>query len=85
MNTNNKLINLIIRVDKKDSAFTYFILEAHEGLSFYSTLEHQEGDGFRDIDIKGTVELKSELLHVINFLQNQVKIDILKKEIIDDY
>ena len=38
--------------------------EANENLSFYSTLESSLGQGFRDIDIKGSISLKAEIDHV---------------------
>jgi len=38
-----------IRVKKEDSAFVYFILESYEGITSYSTLDHQVGDTHRDL------------------------------------
>ena len=38
-----------IRIAKADSAFVYAILEASEGLCFYSTLPHRDGDLHRDL------------------------------------
>ena len=38
-----------IRVRKQDSAFVYFILEAHEGITAYSTLDGKPEDAFRDL------------------------------------
>ncbi|MDH5580602.1 MAG: DUF4911 domain-containing protein [Bdellovibrionales bacterium] len=61
-----KLFHIIIRVPKHDSAFFYFLLESHEGLAFYSTLPHDVGQGFRDIDMKGSVELINALEHLID-------------------
>ncbi|MFZ8933278.1 MAG: DUF4911 domain-containing protein [Bacteriovoracaceae bacterium] len=61
-----KLFHIIIRVPKQDSAFFYFLLEAHEGLAFYSTLPHEIGQAFRDIDMKGSLELLSALEQLID-------------------
>lgn len=41
-----------IRVKKEDSAFVYFILESHEGITSYSTLPFQQGDSFRDLELR---------------------------------
>ncbi|MCY4524928.1 MAG: hypothetical protein OXB84_09320, partial [Halobacteriovoraceae bacterium] len=68
-----KLINLVIRVDKKDSAFVYFILEASEGLFFYSTRKHLPAQKYRDIDIKGSVSLSDEITRTVDYLKNQYR------------
>ncbi|MBL6989534.1 MAG: hypothetical protein ISR65_07135 [Bacteriovoracaceae bacterium] len=52
----NQLFSITIRVPKEESAFCYFMLEAHEGLCFYSTLEFQKGQGFRDIHLQGSID-----------------------------
>jgi hypothetical protein len=38
-----------IRVRKEDSAFIYFILEAQEGITAYSTLDFKSEDAHRDL------------------------------------
>ena len=73
-----KLLQMIIEVDKKDSSFIYFTLEANEGLCFYSTLDHQEGDQTRKIDIHLTESLKNEFLTVFNYLKSQLEINIIQ-------
>ena len=82
--TSNQLIHLTIRVPKEESAFTYFQFESNEGLCFYSTLESSMGQGYRDLDIKGHVSLKSEIFHVIEKLQEKFSVEILTEEIIED-
>lgn len=72
-----KLYHLIIRVPKEHSAFTYFQLEANEGLAFYSTLEHQTGQTYRDIDLKGPLELESEVRRLLDFLSKSFLIEII--------
>ena len=50
-----ELINSIIRkirVKKEDSAYVYFILESYEGIASYSTLPFQQGDSFRDLELR---------------------------------
>lgn len=38
-----------IRVRKEDSAFVYCVLESHEGIAAYSTLDFKPGDPHRDL------------------------------------
>ncbi len=81
---NNQLFHLIIRVPKSESAFTYFQLEANEGLCFYSTLESSMGETYRDLDLKGSMDLKQELDHLLQTLQKEYSLEILLEEIIDN-
>lgn len=78
------LFNFVIRVPKKESSFTYFILEANEGLCFYSTLDWPEGVGYRDIDIRGTMEFKDDVLHLLEKLGELFPIEYLKDGTIRD-
>ncbi|MDD0853754.1 hypothetical protein HBN50_11645 [Halobacteriovorax sp. GB3] len=78
-----KIFHYIIRVPKEESAFTYFQLEANENLCFYSTLESSVKEGFRDIMIKGTLEMKEEVTRIIGKLKEQYPIEILVDEIIE--
>lgn len=74
-----EIFHYIIRVPKKESAFTYFQLEACEGLAFYSTLEHFEGQDYRDLEIKGDKKLQEEFLHLIDGLRKKFPLEILKE------
>lgn len=40
-----------IRTLKKDSAFVYAVLEAHEGITQYSTLDFVRGSDHRDLEL----------------------------------
>ena len=80
----NQLFHYVIRLNKEDSAFFYFQLEANDGVAFYSTLEHPPHAQYRDIDLKGDIRLKNEMLHLINQCAKKFKIDILVDEIIQD-
>ena len=40
-----------IRVRKEDSAFVYFVLESHEGITAYSTLDFKAEDPYRDLQL----------------------------------
>ena len=73
-----KILQIVIEVDKKDSSFVYFTLEANEGLCFYSTLPHKDGDLTRKIDINLTESLKNEFLTVFNYLKSKLTINIIQ-------
>jgi hypothetical protein len=81
---NNQVLHLIIRVPKEEAAFTYFQLEANEGLCFYSTLEDSMKESYRDITVTAHIGLKDEVMHIINKLQQMYKLEILKEEIKED-
>jgi len=81
---NNQLFHLIIRVPKSESAFTYFQLEANEGLCFYSTLESSMGETYRDLDLKGSMDLKPEVDHLLEVLQSKFTVEILVDEILEN-
>jgi hypothetical protein len=50
-----------IRVKKEDAAFVYFILESYEGITSYSTLESNEGEGYRDLELRVPPDFVSEV------------------------
>jgi len=79
-----KLFRKVIRVPKEESAFTYFQLEANEGLAFYSTLPHTNGDPTRDLEISGSLTTKLELEHLLAGLAQKFKVEILVDEVIED-
>ena len=79
-----ELIHLVIRVPKAQSAFTYFIFESHEGLCFYSTLDYEKGQLFRDIDIKGGVEFEKDIRHMLGRLSKEFSLEVLTDKIIKD-
>ncbi len=67
----------IIRVNKADSAFTYFFLESCDGICFYSTLTHDKSSGFRDIEISYDFSLKLEMEIVLTSLQKQINLNFI--------
>jgi type II secretory pathway component PulC len=79
-----ELFHLIVRMPKEHSSFLYFQLEASEGLGFYSTIDFQEGDVYRDIDIKGDLKLKNEMMTLLNSLKEKTFLEILIDERILD-
>ncbi len=78
------LYHLIIRVPKKHAAFTYFILEANEGLCFYSTLSTSLKGSFRDIEVFSPLSLKREVIHLFNQLKSEYTIEIQMEKTIKD-
>ena len=77
----NSLFHLVIKIPKTDSAFVYFTLEAGDGTGFYSTLDHEIGQAYREIDIWGDMTCLPEMEYLLQSLQHQqVKWDLLLKE-----
>ncbi len=83
-NHSGQLFHYVLRMNKEDSAFFYFQLEANDGLCFYSTLENPPHAQYRDIELKGDIKLKTEILHIIKTCEKKFRIDILTDEIIND-
>jgi hypothetical protein len=79
-----RLFHYVIETNKEDSSFIYFTLESNDGLCFYSTLDHQVGAENRQIDIKGPIEMQNEFLSVMAHLKKQIRIQIIREDIIDD-
>lgn len=68
----DQIRRLIIRVPKDQAAFTYFQLEANEGLFFYSTLEESLQEPYRDLMLTAHLSLKEEAQHFLDYLKNEV-------------
>jgi hypothetical protein len=83
-NHNTQLFHIVIRVNKEDSAYFYFQLEANDGIAFYSTLEYPPHAQYRDIDLKGDSLLLTQMRHIISECQKKFPIDYLTDEIIQD-
>lgn len=79
-----QLFHFVIRLNKEDTAFLYFQLEANDGLCFYSTLQYPSHAHYRDVDLKGDFLLKEEALHLINQCRQKFQIDFLVDEIINE-
>lgn len=77
MSNNAELYQSTLRVTKEDSAFLYFQLEANEGLCFYSTIPHQNGDKHRDVTISCHISMKADVLRLIDHLKTKFPIEIL--------
>lgn len=73
-----------LRVSKDDAYFIYFTFESNEGLCFYSTVDESLKGAYRDIDVKCSVEMKDDLLALIERFQTEIRLDVLSGEIIKD-
>lgn len=82
--SNQVLLKTIIETPKNDSSFLYFTLESNEGIAFYSTLDHQEGDQERIIECFVPIELKKEFEEIIESLKKTITLKILMQEEIKD-
>lgn len=84
LNHSSQLFHYIVRMNKEDSAFFYFQLEANDGLCFYSTLPYEPHTQYRDIEMRGDILLKNEVTKLLKNCQAKFKIDILLDETIPD-
>ena len=83
-NHSSQLFHYIVRLNKEDSAFFYFQLEANDGLCFYSTLPYEPHTQYRDIEMKGDILLKKEIKLLLKNCGAKFKIDVLVDETIPD-
>lgn len=60
------MITRTIRINKKDSAFVYAILESLEGMAAFSTLENPVGAEFRDLKLFIPKSFEYEINSVLN-------------------
>ena len=59
---------IIVRTRKEDSAFLYHVLEAHEGLTSYSTIEFKPHDPHRDLELLVAPESLQDLRTLLSDL-----------------
>jgi len=80
-----ELSYLVIRTRKEDTSFIYFILEANDGICFYSTLGKEDHHTqMREIEITCTIEYYQQVKDVIQSLNNLFPITILEDKVIKD-
>jgi hypothetical protein len=65
---------IFIRTHKRDSAFVYAVLEAHEGLVAYTTLPHAHHAQTRELQLLVPEPSLSDLEAVLNSLGAMVEI-----------
>ena len=61
-----------IRLSKEDSAFVYFILEAHEGVTMYSTVDHRAEERHTDLELLYTPDFEAEVEEILARLSRMV-------------
>lgn len=66
-----------IRTKKSDSAYVYHTLEAHEGLTAYSTIDHRRGEQFRDMELIFAPEAEKDVRQLLAELQKMMELEIL--------
>ncbi|MBS1958628.1 MAG: hypothetical protein JST80_04070 [Bdellovibrionales bacterium] len=59
---------LVVRTRKEDSALLYHILEAHEGLTAYSTLFEQTHALYRDVELIFVEENRRDVMALLEDL-----------------
>jgi len=57
-----------VRMRKEDSAWVYTVFESHEGILSYTTLDHQPGDLYRDLEISVPVTMAQEAQRMLGSL-----------------
>lgn len=77
-----EIVQYTLRMPKSYSSFFYFTLEANEGIAFFSTLPFEKGQSHRDIVVRTTPELESDLLSIIKHCSKSANIETLSKEIL---
>lgn len=83
-NYSSQLFHYVVRLNKEDSAFFYFQLEANDGICFYSTLPYEPHTQYRDIEMKGDLLLKKEMTSILDQCAKKFKMDILIDQTIPD-
>ncbi len=62
---------IVITLAKKDSYFLYFLLESHEGLCFYSTLEaNSNAPGLARIELTFDSSTSEQVRHLLQATQS---------------
>lgn len=84
MNSSNQLFHYIIKMNKEDSAFFYFQLEANDGICFYSTIPYPHHAQYREIELRGDIKLKGEMEQILKECQKKFPIEIVLDETITD-
>ena len=67
-----RAVTKTIRTRKEDSAFVYAILESHEGICSYSTLDHEPGSLYRDLELSIPIAFVDEVQEVLQNLGDLV-------------
>ena len=74
----------LLRVPKDDAFFVYFTFESNEGLCYYSTADESLKGAYRDIEVRSPIEARENLKALIERLQTEIRLDVLKEETISD-
>jgi hypothetical protein len=65
-----EIVNLVLA--KNDAYFLYFLLEANEGICFYSTLPNNSAhSGLVTIEIKFHISTRNEVQNLLKSVQHQ--------------
>ncbi len=68
---------MILKVQKKDSAYLYQLLESYEGLANYSTVNFTEKESpYREIKLHLAPDLVAELKVVLSKIAEEIPLEI---------
>ncbi len=76
--SSGQLFKSTIRVPKEHSVFLYFIIEALEGICFFSTLDFEKGQTYRDIEFSGSIECYEDFQNILKKLAQEIPLTILE-------
>jgi len=74
-----KIFKTTIRLNKQDSSTIYFYLESNENIVFYSTLESSLKEGYRDIEIKGSIDFIEDFKRMFQYICTKIKIQTIQE------
>lgn len=77
VNPEGKIRGIVVRVNKRDSAYLYQILESYEGLANYSTVTIGKDQPFRDIALHVAPDLLPEVEALLRRLAAEIPLELL--------
>ncbi|MCY4645040.1 MAG: DUF4911 domain-containing protein [Bacteriovoracales bacterium] len=78
------LYEIELRTSRVDSVFLYYILEGWDHLCFYSTLDFEKCQRYRDIRIYCTIEMKPLLQKILLGLDQKISMERLSERVFSD-
>ena len=68
---------MILKVQKKDSAYLYQLLESYEGLANYSTVNIEKDSPHREIKLHLAPDLVPQLKQVLRKIAEEIQIEVI--------
>ncbi len=74
----NQLFHFEYKTNKEDASFIYFTFESNEGIAFYSTLDHEEGQLDRVIQFNVPAFMLENFNNLIDHLSKRLKLKLIR-------